>query len=323
MPTKLNILPVRVPIGRITDSTGQSYDVLMTPEFARLLSDLMVRIGGPTGFSSDELSSLITTEPTGTAALASLQRKVADLSAQLEAASAMNARVAKLERQLEDVIKLVNLAGPAPVDWEHAGKIGFSKASSVKCTTLEATDQVKLNPANKPVDIKPTGAAGLVTIQPAQAGQVDNMELGKTAPQPAHVTTLGATGMATLAAVQATTLYASQLAALAGGMQVTGAASLAAAASAGLMSYEFPVTRTYVGDGTGYSWRLSKRVGGVTTDLLVVADGGGVEVKGAFACNGKTAQGSYALGAAATDAATTQTLANNLRAALIANGIGA
>jgi hypothetical protein len=37
MPT-LNLFPVRVPIGRTTDATGRSYDVLMTPEFARALS---------------------------------------------------------------------------------------------------------------------------------------------------------------------------------------------------------------------------------------------------------------------------------------------
>lgn len=41
-----------------------------------------------------------------------------------------------------------------------------------------------------------------------------------------------------------------------------------------------------------------------------------------FGCNGQTAQSAVALGAAATDPASTQTLANNMRAALIANGIG-
>lgn len=41
-----------------------------------------------------------------------------------------------------------------------------------------------------------------------------------------------------------------------------------------------------------------------------------------FGCNGKTPQLASALGAAAIDAATTQTLANNIRSALIANGIG-
>lgn len=41
-----------------------------------------------------------------------------------------------------------------------------------------------------------------------------------------------------------------------------------------------------------------------------------------FGCNGKTAQTSVALGAAATDLASVITLANNIRTALIADGIG-
>ena len=40
-----------------------------------------------------------------------------------------------------------------------------------------------------------------------------------------------------------------------------------------------------------------------------------------FGCNGKTAQTEVTVAAAATDAATTQALVNELRAALIANGI--
>lgn len=47
----------------------------------------------------------------------------------------------------------------------------------------------------------------------------------------------------------------------------------------------------------------------------------GVTVKDAFGCNGKTAQTSAAVGAAATDLASVITLANNIRTALINNGI--
>jgi hypothetical protein len=43
MPSKLNVLPVRVPIGRVDDANGTSYDVFMTPEFARAMSDLMAQ----------------------------------------------------------------------------------------------------------------------------------------------------------------------------------------------------------------------------------------------------------------------------------------
>ena len=40
----------------------------------------------------------------------------------------------------------------------------------------------------------------------------------------------------------------------------------------GAISYEYPVTRHYTGDGTGYSWAVSKRTGGATVDLLTVLD---------------------------------------------------
>jgi len=49
---------------------------------------------------------------------------------------------------------------------------------------------------------------------------------------------------------------------------------------------------------------------------------GNTTVSGAFACNGASAQTVYSLGNAATTPAETQTLANNIRLALIANGIG-
>lgn len=48
----------------------------------------------------------------------------------------------------------------------------------------------------------------------------------------------------------------------------------------------------------------------------------GIAVNGKFGVNGAAAVGKYALGAAATDAASTQTLANNLRAMAIACGLG-
>jgi hypothetical protein len=46
------------------------------------------------------------------------------------------------------------------------------------------------------------------------------------------------------------------------------------ASIAGSWAFETPNTRFYVGDGTGYSYRFAKRVGSVTTDLVVVTDGG-------------------------------------------------
>ena len=57
-----------------------------------------------------------------------------------------------------------------------------------------------------------------------------------------------------------------------GGLRVTGAYPVGAAGAPGVISYEYPFVRTYVGDGTGYSWALSRRSGGITSDMLVVND---------------------------------------------------
>jgi hypothetical protein len=65
---------------------------------------------------------------------------------------------------------------------------------------------------------------------------------------------------------------------------------------------------------------------GATEKLRINAAGalaaGTFTVTGAFGCNGSSAQTAVALGAASTDLATVITLANNIRTALIANGIG-
>lgn len=63
----------------------------------------------------------------------------------------------------------------------------------------------------------------------------------------------------------------------------------------------------------GATWAAPAAIGGTTS-----ASGKFTT----FGTNGKTPQGSAALGAAATDLPTVITLANNIRAALIANGIG-
>jgi len=70
----------------------------------------------------------------------------------------------------------------------------------------------------------------------------------------------------------------SQKLVVAGGIQTTGAASLGATAAPGIISLESPVTRAYIGDGTGYSWAFSSRTGSTTTDRMVIQDGGNVGI---------------------------------------------
>lgn len=59
-----------------------------------------------------------------------------------------------------------------------------------------------------------------------------------------------------------------------GGLRIAGAANVATATGSqpAVLSLEFPVTRLYTGDGTGYTFAVSKRNFSVTTDMLVVND---------------------------------------------------
>jgi len=63
-----------------------------------------------------------------------------------------------------------------------------------------------------------------------------------------------------------------------GGFFVAGAATLAPAVGGGLFSFESPVFRYYVGDGTGYSFRFSRRASSTTTDLMTITDTGNVGI---------------------------------------------
>lgn len=158
MPTPLNLFPVRAPIGRVTDQTGRSFDVLMTPEFARALADLAVRVGGQSAFSLTELVTLAASVPSESALIGALQSRVHELEAALESATNLAARLAAaerrmeevglitppdarmgaLERKVEDLAKLAHAAGPVPVDWEHPGKVGAATPNTGKFTTLTA-----------------------------------------------------------------------------------------------------------------------------------------------------------------------------------------
>lgn len=64
---------------------------------------------------------------------------------------------------------------------------------------------------------------------------------------------------------------------IAGALRISGAVSPAPASmTSAVISYEYPYTRNYVGDGTGYSWAFSRRVSSTTTDLMTIADNGRV-----------------------------------------------
>ncbi len=66
---------------------------------------------------------------------------------------------------------------------------------------------------------------------------------------------------------------------------------------------------------------LATGTGGAAVERVRVSNTGGVAVAGAFGCNGAAAQAVYAVNIACTDLATVIALCNQLRAALIANGV--
>jgi hypothetical protein len=63
-----------------------------------------------------------------------------------------------------------------------------------------------------------------------------------------------------------------------GGINVTSSATLPAGQGSMLFSYEAPVNRIYMGDGTGYSFAFSKRVSSTTTDLVTLTDAGNLGI---------------------------------------------
>lgn len=71
-------------------------------------------------------------------------------------------------------------------------KIGSGTPLAATFTSLTATAAVALSPANKNVVLSPTGT-GLVTINPATAGALDNVVIGASTPLAGHFTTLSAT----------------------------------------------------------------------------------------------------------------------------------
>lgn len=63
-----------------------------------------------------------------------------------------------------------------------------------------------------------------------------------------------------------------------GGLRIGASATLTSSTAPGLLSYEYPDFRVYVGDGSGYSVRFSKRASNTTTDYVTINDQGSVGI---------------------------------------------
>jgi hypothetical protein len=65
---------------------------------------------------------------------------------------------------------------------------------------------------------------------------------------------------------------------VAGGLQVNGAIGSTASTAGGVISNESPITRAYIGDGSGFSWAFSSRSSSVTVDRVTIQDTGDVMI---------------------------------------------
>lgn len=103
-----------------------------------------------------------------------------------------------------------------------AGLSVGSATSPGSFSTLAAAGAVNLSPASFNVVISPTGT-GLVTINPATAGTVNNMSIGATSRSTGAFTTLAANGAVTFTAGTASTSTITGTVIVTGGVGISGA----------------------------------------------------------------------------------------------------
>lgn len=297
MPNPLNLFPARVPIGSVTGADGRQYDVLMSAEFSRALSDLLVRVGGPTGLGADDLGMLAATDVDYSAQIAAMHQKIDALEQQLQAAMALNGRLAQLSNLVQGIEMASAFRDPFRVNWERPGTIGSLTPNKVKATTLELTAA--------------TGTAPLIVASTTNVPNLNASSLnGKTFASPGPI---GST-------VQDIVQGSSFKCPFGGNLLGLSASSylVQAETSAVIRSYAVGPSAAAYGSFEHYAATSTPAV-----QLVYTASSTGFKVALAFGCNGAAPQGAYALGAAAVDLPTVIALANNLRTMAINNGMGA
>lgn len=153
----LNLFPVRVPIGTATDKNGTNMPVLMTPEFARALSDLFELLGSGNGISLMDLEQLGTDalipkpdaaipdqmtalQPDYAGEVAQLRQQVADLAMMVQAMAPTGG-----DTSMQDMFMVLSTTPVNSVDWERPGSIGRQTPNRGAFTTLTASAQFGCN----------------------------------------------------------------------------------------------------------------------------------------------------------------------------------
>ena len=136
-------------------------------------------------------------------------------------------------------------------------------------TTLATARNINGVAFNGSADITVTAAAGTLTGT-TLAANVVNASLNSITPTGGLLAVTGSFTASGNASFQANAIAQA-------GLRITGAAPLNAN-DGRLFAYEAPITKFYIGDGTGYSFAFGKRAGGVSTDLVTITDTGAVTI---------------------------------------------
>lgn len=277
----------------------------------RAFEQLLLQVGDVTPTSIEQANNNANTAiAMAGAALAAL----AELATAIEQVSA--APVPELTYEQEDYDRVVyvgTLGVQNDDEVEITGgtingtSIGATTAASGAFTTLTASSTVTLSPANANVTISPTGT-GIVTVNPATTGAMDNMTIGGSTPRAGTFTSI---------------TYSLQLTSTV----ATGTAPMVVASTTKVNNLNVDLL-------DGADWQAPLAIGNVTPNTGRFTT---LQATGAFGCNGAAVQTAAASGGAvATTAATNvspfgyttaaqadgiRILLNNIRAALVANGI--
>lgn len=173
MPT-LNLFPARVAIGTVMID-GQPADVMMTPEFFRALSDLLQRVGGPSGPDAGDivaianealqnsLDALLTQADDAPAAMAEIRKAVDAISVQLyqsyaalaEASKVLDgvgaqffqsiAATAELSKRADGLEVMASYSDQQRVNWERPGAIGSLTPNNGTFLVLRGNSLAKID----------------------------------------------------------------------------------------------------------------------------------------------------------------------------------
>lgn len=340
----LNLFPSRAAIGKWRDPvSGKDIPVNMTPEFERALAVLFRRVGGAVAPTTDDFLVDLALQPApagesvAAARVAELEREVMLLRTQLAAYGSLVQRLDALERtspqsdraitaQLNrrmldaEISAIPQSPSLAYVNWARPGAIGSSTPNSGAFTTISATGifTSTLATGTAPFTVASTTKVANLNVDLLDGGDwAAPAAIGSTTPNSILCTTISAS----------TSVESKN----------TGGTILSTSNSANVNARNFALGQlTAFGR---FDLKISAALGGDATAGASILSGTatGVTVAGAFGCNTKAAQTAFASGGAvaatgATNAApfgyTTAaqadaivTLVNNIRSALVANGI--